>query len=57
MSLPVGTKSVERSFSKMKMIKTQLGNKLSGKGLSYIMKISVESPQKLRFRDDDRNME
>jgi len=38
MSLPVETASVERSFSKMKMIKTQLRNRLSEKSLSYLMK-------------------
>jgi len=48
MSLPVGTASVERSFSKMKMIKTRLRNKLSEKSL---MKISIESPQKLTDED------
>jgi len=31
----------------MKMIKTRLRNRLSEKSLSYLMKISIESPQKL----------
>jgi len=51
MSLPVGTASVERSFSKMKMIKTRLRNRLSEKSLSHLMKISIESPQKLSDED------
>jgi len=56
MSLPVGTSSVE-SFSKMKMIKTRIRNRLSEKRLSYLMKISIESPQKLTDEDLDGNME
>jgi len=51
MSLPVGTASVERSFSKMKMMKTQPRNRLSEKSLSYLIKISIESPQKLTDKD------
>jgi len=51
MLLPVQTASVERSFSKMKMIKTQLRKRLSEKILSYLMKISIESPQKLTDED------
>jgi len=46
-----GTASVERSFSQMKMIKTQLRNRLSEKSLSYLMKIAIESPQKLTDED------
>ena len=51
MTIPVGTASVERSFSQMKMIKSHLRNHLSGKSLSYLMKITIESPNKLS--DDD----
>ena len=47
----VGTASVERSFSQMKMIKSCLRNRLSEKSLSYLMKIAIESPNKLS--DDD----
>jgi len=50
-SLLVGTASVERSFSRMKMIKTRLRNRLSEKSLSYLMKISIESAQKLTDED------
>ena len=51
MTLPVGTASVERSFSQMKMIKTRLRNRLGEKSLSYLLKISIESPQKLTDED------
>ena len=51
MTIPVGTASVERSFSQMKMIKSHLRNHLSGKSLSYLMKITIELPNKLS--DDD----
>ena len=51
MALPVGTASVERSFSQMKMIKTRLRNRLNEKSLSYLMKISIESPQNLTDED------
>ena len=46
MTIPVGTASVERSFSQMKMIKTRLKNRMGEKSLSYLMKIPIESPQK-----------
>ena len=51
MTIPVGTASVERSFSQMKMIKTCLRNRLGKKSLSYFMKIAIEALQKLS--DDD----
>lgn len=50
LSIPVGTASVERSFSEMKMIKTRLRNWLGECSLSYLMKLSIESPEK---RSDD----
>ena len=31
----------------MKMIKTRLHNRMGGKSLSHLMKISMESPEKL----------
>ena len=43
MTIPVGTASVERSFSQMKMIKTHLRNRLGEKSLSYLMKIAIEA--------------
>ena len=43
LSIPVSTASVERSFSKMKLIKTRLRNTLSGSSLSNLMKIAIET--------------
>ena len=48
---PFGTASVEKSFSWMKMIKTQLRNRLGEKSLSYLIKLSIELPQKLNDED------
>ena len=47
LTIPVGTASVERSFSQMKTIKTRLRNCLGETNLSYLMKIATESPQTL----------
>jgi len=49
MSLPVGTASVERSFSKIKMIK--LDSETDYLKKTYLMKISIESLQKLTDKD------
>ena len=46
LTIPVGTASVERSFSQMKMIKTRLRSRLEA-NLSHLMKISIESPETL----------
>ena len=46
LSIPVGTTSVEWSFSQMKMIKTRLRNCLGEMSLSLLMKIAIESPKK-----------
>ena len=45
LTIPVSTASVERSFSKMKLIKTCLQNSLGEYNLSHLMKISIESPE------------
>jgi len=45
LALPIGTATVERSFSEMKMIKTRLRNPLSHCRLNNLMKIAVEKPQ------------
>ena len=47
LTIPMGTVSVERSFSQMKMIKTRLRNSLGDTNLSHLMKVVVESPQSL----------
>ena len=47
LTITIGTASVERSFSQMKMIKTRLRSRLGEKSLSYLMKIAIESPEKL----------
>ena len=47
LSLPIGTASVERSFSQMKLIKTRLRNSLGELSLSRLMKIAIESPETL----------
>ena len=51
LTIPVSTASVERSFSKMKLIKTRLRNSLGEYSLSHLMKISIESPEKLTDGD------
>ena len=51
MTILVRTASVEQSFSQMKLIKSRLRNRLGEKGLSYLMKIVIESPKNLS--DDD----
>ena len=45
LAMPVGTATVERSFSQMKMIKTRLRNRLSDCNLSRLMKLAVEGPE------------
>ncbi len=43
--LPVGTASVERSFSYMKTIKTRLRNRISDTNLIHLMRIAIEGPE------------
>ena len=47
LTIPVGTASVERSFSHMKMVKYRLRNRLGEANLSYLMKIAMESSEAL----------
>ena len=47
LTIPVGTASVERSFSHMKIVKSRLRNQLGEANLSYLMKIALESPEAL----------
>ena len=51
LTIPIGTASVERSFSQMKVIKTRLRSRLGEKSLSHLMKIAIESPEKLSDSD------
>ena len=51
LTILIGTASVERSFSQIKMIKTRLRNRLGEKSLSHLMKIAIESPEKLSDSD------
>ena len=44
-SLPVGTATVERSFSKMKLIKTRLRSRISDHNLARLMRIAFEGPE------------
>ena len=45
MALPVGTTSVEQSFSKMKLLKSRLRSRLSDSNFEHLMKIPIEGPQ------------
>ena len=56
LSLPVSTASVERSFSQMKLIKTRNRNGIGHSSLSYLMKIAIETPNKLSDSDFDASI-
>ena len=45
LTLPVGTATVEWSFSQMKMIKTRLRNRLNDTNLKRLMRIAIEGPE------------
>ena len=45
LALPIGTASVERSFSRLKIIKTRLRSRLSVCSVAQLMKISIEGPE------------
>ena len=44
LTLPVGTASVERTLSQMKMVKTRLWNRISDVNLPKLMRIVIEGP-------------
>ena len=50
LTIPVATASVKRSFSQMKMIKTRSRNRM-GENSFYLMKLKIESPEKLSDSD------
>ena len=45
LSIPVGTASVERSFSQKKMVKTRLRNHLGEQNLAHLIRIAIETPR------------
>ena len=45
LTLPVGTATVERSFSQMKMVNTRLHSRLNDVNLTRLMRIAIEGPQ------------
>ncbi len=45
LTLPVGTATVERSFSQMKLIKTRLRSRISDANLARLMRITIEGPE------------
>ena len=45
--LPVGSTTVERSFSRMKIIKTRLRNRMGDDTLESLMLIAMEGPDML----------
>ena len=51
LTMPVTTASVERSLSKMKLIKSHLRNRLSERSLSHLMKVALEAPEQLSDND------
>ena len=53
LSKPVSTASVERSFSRMKLIKTRSRNRIRQSSFPYLMKMAIETPEKLSDFDLD----
>ena len=51
LSIPISTASVEQSFSDMKLTKNRLRYRLTELSLSNLMKIVIESPEKLTDSD------
>ena len=45
LALPIGTASVEQSFSHLKMIKTWLRSRLSECSVAQLTRISIEGPE------------
>ena len=46
-TLPVGSPTVERSFSQMKLIKNRLRSTLSAENLEWLMIVAMEGPEVL----------
>ncbi len=49
--LPVTTATVERSFSDMKLVKTTLRSRLSEETLDQAMRVCIEGPDKISYRE------
>ena len=47
LTIPISTASVERSFSKTKLKKTQIRNRIGQSNGSHLMKIAIETPKTL----------
>ena len=47
LSIPVGQHQWSEVFSRMKMIKTKLRNRLGKQNLAHLMRIAIETPEKL----------
>ena len=45
LALPIGTASVERSFSHLKLIKTRLRSRLLDCSVAQLMRISIKGPE------------
>lgn len=45
LALPIGTATVERSFSQMKLVKTRLRNMISDENLPRLLRIGIEGPK------------
>ena len=45
LALPVGTATVEQTFSQMKLVKTRLRNRISDTNLARLMRIVIEGPE------------
>ena len=45
LTLPVGTATLEHSFSQMKMVKTRLRSRLNDVNLARLMRIAIEGSQ------------
>ena len=52
LSMPVATATVKQCFSQMEVVKTRLRNHIGERSLSNLMKIAIESSEKL---SDDIN--
>ena len=45
LTLPLGTATVEHSFSQMKLIKTRLRSRISDVNLARLLRIAIEGPE------------